>query len=58
MVLLFRIQSVQLGVEPLTAHAVCYFQHTSAITSALLLNYRAYPFNRSVNSLKFAIKFG
>ena len=42
MMLLFRI-SVQLNVEPLIAHAVCNSQHTIAITSVLLLNYRAYP---------------
>ena len=39
--ILFRI-SVQLSVEPLIAHPVCNSQHASAITSVLLLNYRAY----------------
>ena len=41
MMLLFRI-SVQLSVEHLIAQAVCNFQHALAITSVLLLNYRAY----------------
>ena len=42
MMLLFRI-SVQLSVEPIIGFAVCNSQHARAVTSVLLLDYRAYP---------------
>ena len=47
----FRI-SVQLNVELLIALSTCNSQHARAITTVLLLNYRAYPdcLNRSVYS--------
>ena len=42
MMLLFRI-SVQLSGEHLIAYVVCNSQHSGAIASVLLFNYRVYP---------------
>ena len=44
MMLVFRISvHVHLSVKPLIAHAVFNFQHASANTSVLSLDYRPYP---------------